>query len=255
MKQEKLISLASAIGWFCAYIFVGTITIILPDAIDTLAVLIALWGLVMLSANLFEGKHGFLDLLSHGGIRAVSPELPLYALLMGAALNLIVGSAISLLPLPDSVVGNYNDASEYLGVLDIWLIIDVSLFVPMLEETIYRGLIADRLGRVFPKPVAIIAASAIFAVMHVDPLWMGYAFVLGLIINGIYFRTNSILPCFALHFAFNFSNYCWDYILFPLPNEKWAHVLVLFVSVAVFAVFALLTVKRTKKKDGEGENV
>ena len=237
MKNEKLISLAAVFGWFGAYLFISIISTGLPVGIDCAVTLIALWGLVFVCAE----KKTIPAMLAHGGINKVAPTVVLFAFLAGAGLNLAYSGLLPLLPIPEEIINSYTDASAQYVEPTNALMFKTVFLVPLLEETVFRGLIGDRISRFAPKWVAIPLASLIFAAMHGDPLWCAFAFISGVVLTWMYFRCKSILPCISFHIAFNAANYLWAKIL-PLPDENWAYAVSLMIGLVLClsAIFMLI---------------
>ncbi|MGM9643330.1 MAG: lysostaphin resistance A-like protein [Eubacteriales bacterium] len=241
MKNEKLMCAASACGWFGTYILISLAATVLPDGLDIAATILALWGLIFICAD--KGKLSVK--LAHGGIRKTAPDLLLFALFAGAGLNLAFGGLLSLLPLPEELLRSYAEASAQYDDPSNALIFRTVFLVPLLEETVFRGLVGDRMGKCLPKWLAVPTAALIFAVMHGNLLWMAYAFISGLILTALYFRTCSILPCVAFHMMFNAANYVLPKIL-PLPDDRVGYAAGLALGSSVCAVFVILIFKKTK---------
>ena len=229
--------LAAVFGWFGAYLFISIVALRLPEGVDCVVTVLALWGLILICARIFENKSTLPEMLSHGGICKVPMSLILFAFFAGAGLNLAYSGLLSLLPIPEEIIESYVDASAKYEEPSNALMFKTVFLVPILEETVFRGLIGDRISRFAPKWIAIPVAALIFAVMHGNLLWCAYAFISGLLLTWMYFRCRSILPCISFHIAFNAANYLWAKIL-HLPDAKWAYA----VSVAVGAVICLSTV-------------
>lgn len=189
-------------------------------------------------------------MLSHGGISKVSPGILILAFCAGAGLNLAFSGFLPLLPLPDALVESYANASAQYEEPTKALMFKTVFLVPILEETVFRGLIGDRLGRSAPKWLAVPFAALIFAVMHGDILWSSYAFLSGLLLMAMYFRCRSILPGIAFHLAFNASNYLWVKIL-PLPDEMWAYALSLAIGAVMCIAFSVPIFMRKARTDKE----
>lgn len=229
--------LAAVFGWFGAYLFISIVALRLPEGVDCAVTVLALWGLILICARIFENKNTLPEMISHGGICKVPMSLILFAFFAGAGLNLAYSGLLSLLPIPEVIIESYVDASAKYEEPSNALMFKTVFLVPILEETVFRGLIGDRISRFAPKWIAIPVAALIFAVMHGNLLWCAYAFISGLLLTWMYFRCRSILPCISFHIAFNAANYLWAKIL-HLPDAKWAYA----VSVAVGAVICLSTV-------------
>lgn len=239
MKNEKLTSLGAVFGWFGAYLFISILSSGLPDGIDSAVTLLALWGLIFICA----GKKTLPEMLSHGGINKTSVAVILFAFFAGAGLNLAYSGLLPLLPLPEEIVESYVDASAKYEEPSKALMFKTVFLVPVLEETVFRGLIGDRISRFAPKWLAIPIASLIFALMHGSLLWCAYAFLSGLVLTWLYFRCNSILPCISFHLAFNAANYLWVKIL-PLPDEAWAYAVSLVIGLLMCAGALFIVNKR-----------
>ena len=240
MKNQKLASLAAVFGWFGVYLFISIISVGLPDGIDCAVTIIALWGLIFICS----GKKTLHEMLSHGGIRTTPILLLVLAFIAGAGLNLAYSGLLPLLPLPEEIVESYVDASAKYEEPSKALMFQAVFLVPILEETVFRGLIGDRISRFAPKWLAIPISSLIFAVMHGNLLWIAYAFISGLVLTWMYFRCKSILPCISFHLAFNAANYLWANIL-PLPDEKWAYAVSLVIGVVVFGGSLLILIRNS----------
>jgi uncharacterized protein len=81
---------------------------------------------------------------------------------------------------------------------------------PLVEETVYRGLVYSAFYKQFGSVVAILVATFLFASVHYPQYCGNYAglislTLLSLAITLIRFKTNSILPCIVLHTIFNAS--------------------------------------------------
>lgn len=78
------------------------------------------------------------------------------------------------------------------------------LFIPMIEEFLFRGLIQGAFIKVVRPIPAIILSSLVFSVIHVQPIQVGYAFICGLAIGSIYYFSGNIWVSIWVHLVFNF---------------------------------------------------
>ena len=247
MKNEKLMSFAAVFGWFGVYLFISIIAVHLPEGVDCAVTILALWGLILICARIFENKTTLPEMLSHGGINKISLPVIIFAFWAGAGLNLAYSGLLPLLPIPEEIVASYIDAAAKYDEPSSSLMFKAVFLVPILEETVFRGLIGDRLSRFAPKWIAIPLASLIFAVMHGNLLWCAYAFISGLVLTWMYFRCKSILPCISFHLAFNAANYLWAKIL-PLPDEKWAYAVSLALGAVICVSAVFMVIKNSDSK-------
>lgn len=83
---------------------------------------------------------------------------------------------------------------------NIFGVLAISVLGPILEEVLFRGAIQGFLMRKFSNPwVGIVVASAIFGIVHMNPIQVFYAFFLGLVFGWLYYRTGSLMPCIVGH--------------------------------------------------------
>jgi membrane protease YdiL (CAAX protease family) len=109
-----------------------------------------------------------------------------------------------------------------------WGYLTVGLLAPLAEEIVFRGAILRALlthqsaaGNKLSPSTAIVASAVIFAVIHFNPAQLPHAFLVGLLLGWMYYRTNSILPGVAFHWVNNSVAYVL-YNIFPDPDLKLA---------------------------------
>ena len=109
-----------------------------------------------------------------------------------------------------------NLCSEFLGLPDlmqdtflgmsrnVFGIISITIMAPLVEELLFRGAIQGYILRKGMKPLnAILIASAIFGIVHMNPIQIPFAFAIGLIFGWLYYRTGSVVPGIIGHFINN----------------------------------------------------
>ena len=77
--------------------------------------------------------------------------------------------------------------------------ITISVFAPLLEEVLFRGAIQGYMMRHFKPWTAIICSALVFGLIHMNPVQVVYATLLGVIFGWIYYRTGSLLPVILGH--------------------------------------------------------
>jgi len=102
-----------------------------------------------------------------------------------------------------------------------WGYLSIGLLAPLAEEIVFRGAILRTLlgndsttSGTYRPAVAITLSAVFFAVAHLNPPQMPHAFLIGLLLGWMYWRTGSILPGMAFHWANNTVAYV-GYNLFP----------------------------------------
>ena len=77
------------------------------------------------------------------------------------------------------------------------------LLAPVLEETLFRGIVLDSFLKRMKPWKAILASSVLFALFHVQPTLMLVGVPIGLLLGWLYLRYRSILPTIAAHAIIN----------------------------------------------------
>lgn len=102
-----------------------------------------------------------------------------------------------------------------------WGYLVIGLLAPLSEEIVMRGAILkellkpEKLG-VWP---AITISALMFALIHMNPAQMPHAFLIGLLLGWMYWRTGSILPGVAYHWANNSIAFVM-FAFYPDPDMK-----------------------------------
>jgi len=86
-----------------------------------------------------------------------------------------------------------------------WILTALALVVagPVLEEILFRRMLLDRLRASTPVWIAVPLCSAVFAILHVVPGAVLYAFGLGLTLALLRTWYRSLWPCVMAHMANN----------------------------------------------------
>ena len=78
------------------------------------------------------------------------------------------------------------------------------VLAPIAEEFLFRGAMQGYLLRRWKKPIWAISVSAlVFGVVHGNLMQLSFAFVLGLVLGWVCYRTGSLVPSMLMHFVNN----------------------------------------------------
>ena len=76
----------------------------------------------------------------------------------------------------------------------------ISVLAPLLEEVMFRGAIQGYIMRRVRSPwLAIVIASLVFGIFHLNPVQVVYATMLGIIFGWMYYRTGSLMSVIVGH--------------------------------------------------------
>ncbi|NDV57692.1 CPBP family intramembrane glutamic endopeptidase [Bacteroides sp. 519] len=85
-----------------------------------------------------------------------------------------------------------------------WLgILCIAILGPILEELLFRGAITKVLLQKYNPTKAIILSALIFGIIHINPIQVVSAFLMGLLLGWIYYKTASLIPCILIHIINN----------------------------------------------------
>ena len=117
-------------------------------------------------------------------------------------------------------------------------LITAAFVAPVVEEVVFRGAILRALLQKKWNPwIAIVISAAIFGIIHLNLTQGVSAFVVGIFMGWLFYRTRSIWPGVILHMMNNTISSLWDY----LPENTFSSIplsttgyLLLFVPVGLF---------------------
>lgn len=75
----------------------------------------------------------------------------------------------------------------------------VAVIAPIIEESIFRGIIMNGFVRNYSKFTAVFLSALMFALFHLNPWQFPATFLLGLFVGWIMARTNNLLLCILAH--------------------------------------------------------
>ena len=123
---------------------------------------------------------------------------------------------------------------------DRWGYFAIGLLAPVCEELVFRGAVLRALLRWTPRHWLAIAISALFfALIHANPIQMPHAFLVGLLLGWLYYRTDSIVPGIVYHWVNNSIAYV-VYNFYPDPQMKLIDLFGSQRTVAAAVLFSLL---------------
>ncbi len=108
--------------------------------------------------------------------------------------------------LAPSVMNDYVELVESSGMASYSILWAISTLIlpPLLEETVFRGLILQYLGKTGVRFfVANIIQAVLFGVFHMNIVQGIYAFFLGLLLGYLAYRYDSILVPMGMHLFYN----------------------------------------------------
>lgn len=96
----------------------------------------------------------------------------------------------------------------------------IGLMAPLVEELVLRGAVLKALLQWKKNPwIGIVISALMFAFVHMNPAQMPHAFLIGLLVGWMYYRTDSIVPGVVFHWVNNTIAYVL-YQFYPDPDME-----------------------------------
>jgi len=140
---------------------------------------------------------------SHAGIpRTLALVVPPVLMLVPALVLLLSGLSTAIeRALPMSASEEALFARMAAGDLATMLL--VCLIAPVVEEMLFRGIILRSFLHQYERQRSIWGSAALFGAAHLNVYQFAAALLVGALSGWLYERGRSLLPCIALHAAFN----------------------------------------------------
>lgn len=164
---------------------------------------------------------------------------------------------LSAIPMPDFMRKMLEDLIQK----NIWSFLAIAVVAPVTEELLFRRILLPGLIRNYGPWKGIVWSALFFAIFHLNP-WQGIgAFIIGLLLGYIYYKTRDIWICMFLHAVNNAFSFLMTILLEDpfatlhdvLPNTT-IYLGVLALA-GVLAVGSWLLIKRQLSGLPEGEHV
>jgi hypothetical protein len=126
-------------------------------------------------------------------------------LLVTALLGLQLGITtpiVSTIPMPDFIRDMFMRLAQKQGLFGL---ITLVVAAPILEELIFRGIVLEGLLKRYSPIKSILISALFFGLIHLNPWQLISAFVIGIVMGWVYYRTRNLLLPIFLHFVNNLT--------------------------------------------------
>jgi membrane protease YdiL (CAAX protease family) len=169
------------------------------------------WGMLVLYILPFLSVAGFIWLFQRTvpaaditpAPRNLSPAVFLCCLAFTPLLAFLIEPLTAWLSMPDSIKKLFAQFSHS----DFPTFLMVVIAAPVCEEWLCRGVIAKGLLHHGTPAKAVLWSAFIFAFIHGNPWQAVPAFIIGLLLGYVYWKTRSLLPCIFIHFINNGASF------------------------------------------------
>jgi membrane protease YdiL (CAAX protease family) len=168
---------------------------------------------------------------------------------------IIVGTLALIIPLSESSawipMPNWvQKLFEKSFTTNIFSVINMVIAAPILEEVLGRGIILKGLLKNYSPIKAIIVSAIFFSLIHLNPWQSIPAFLNGVFLGWVYYKTRSVIPGMIIHATVNTTATAF---LFLLPNNNqdllnlWGTSVYLIACLASILVFTVICILINKK--------
>lgn len=210
---------------------------------------------LILSAVLTLGIVYFIFRKTHRDFFAAMALTPVRAydslllVISGITLNLTCKLLLTVIEMPRTVVDAYEQ-SPVVTMLSGEMTLNILclvVFVPIVEEVVFRGCAYNRLRAAMGFFPALVLQTALFAVMHFNSLQTLYVLLAGAVLGLSYLWSKSLLGSVLLHSAYN----CTTLILMLVPEgtQYQTALTALLIASPLLLIACLLLLERSCVKN------
>lgn len=197
-------------------------------------------GLALAGILSYRRARGGSGPVAQFSLRGLNPLLLLWSCVFMFAASVVFEPLLTLLPQP---------SVDMMG-RGFWSALTLIVFAPLFEEVICRGVVLGSVRAKYGVMAAWLSSSLFFAVLHLQPLLVVNALIIGLILGFIYIATGSLWASVVLHAVNNAVAYAMmvsgrgETMLIDLVGSRTWYV-VIYIAAAAVAVVSARMVWRT----------
>lgn len=117
--------------------------------------------------------------------------------------------------------GQQESHMDFLGDQKVWAIVVIAIIAiiaPLIEEVFFRGFVFQTMLKAWPKWLAFIASAAVFAGIHLEFQVFMPLFLLGLVLNWMFYKSGSLYPGIFFHIVNNSIAIGLEYYIYLHPE-------------------------------------
>ena len=185
-------------------------------------------------------------------VRGIGPLSVPILVIFGLSVSFILDLALGILSQLDffsRVFSDYEQVSSMIfGGGFVLTLLSVGIVAPIFEELLFRGLVFGELRKITPVRVALVLQALLFGVYHMNVVQGVYAFLLGLLIGYIYYRSNSIIAPIIIHVSINSLSVIINEFITAEQLTEWGFVLAIACVVLFFLTGVFILTSKTFRR-------
>lgn len=119
-------------------------------------------------------------------------------------------------------------------------LISVGILVPIIEEILYRGTIFYKLKNEFSFPKLLFIQAFVFGLIHLNLVQSFFAFIFGLFLGYIYYKSKNILLPIIMHCCFN----TWNLVYILIYKFVFNNSLIVFLVSLLICLSSFLYIRK-----------
>ena len=119
----------------------------------------------------------------------------------------------------------------------------IVVIAPLFEEILFRGLIMNEFLKIMRPWAAIVLQAAFFALAHFSLFQSSFAFIVGIILGIIYFKTQNIKTVAVCHGVFNLTAF-----ISEIAKDSQSALIILVFGIVITAISMFYIIASSKSK-------
>ncbi len=177
----------------------------LKDFVEMLGYLLAAGGTLLVVMRVKRKVYQEQQTFNHQPVAPLNLFIVIGLTLLGL---LAIDPLTNLLPMPEEV----KKLFEQMFSKTLPAFFTAVVFAPLLEELIFRGIILEGFLKNYSPVKAIIWTNVLFGLAHLNPWQFIGAFLMGILISWVYFKSRNLLLPILMHLVNNLVSYLFLYL-------------------------------------------
>jgi len=175
------------------------------DFMEMIGYLLAAGGTLLLVIRVKTRGYGERPALVHKRANPVNHILVLVLTILGL---LVIDPLTNLIPMPEEV----EELFEQMFSKSVPAFFTAVILAPVLEELIFRGIVLEGFLKNYSPVKAILLANVLFGLAHLNPWQFVGAFLMGILISWVYYKTRNLVLPVLMHLLNNLLSFLFLYL-------------------------------------------
>jgi len=174
------------------------------DFMEMMGYLLAAGGTLLFVIRIKTRGYGERPALIHRKVHSINYLIVMILTIMGL---LVIDPLTNIIPMPDDV----KELFEQMFSKSVPAFFTAVILAPILEELIFRGIVLEGFLKNYSPVKAILLTNLLFGFAHLNPWQFVGAFLMGILISWVYFKTRNLLLPVLMHFLNNLLSFFFLY--------------------------------------------